>query len=217
LLLPRDFLGFLALWSAGHGGYDPRGNALAHAWLKLTYRCAVPVARWGVPPSAVTFAGLLACLLVPLLAWPGGAWPLLAVPVVALSGLLDGVDGAVALISGRASRFGAVLDGTADRAGELLYVVALWLLGAPAWLCVAGAAVAWLQEYARARAGMEEIGVVTVWERPTRIIVTAVTLGLAGVVPSVAAEVGLAGAAAWVVLGLVGLAQFLLVARRKLA
>jgi phosphatidylglycerophosphate synthase len=217
LLLPRDFLGFLALWSAGHGGYDPRGNALAYAWLKLTYRCAVPAARWRVPPSAVTFAGLLACSLVPLLAWPGGVWPLLAVPVIAVSGLLDGVDGAVALINGRASRFGAVLDGAADRAGELLYVLALWLLGAPAWVCVAGVAVAWLQEYARARAGMDEIGVVTVWERPTRIIVTAVALGGAGLVPSFADEIALVGAGAWVVLGCIGLAQFLLVARRKLA
>jgi phosphatidylglycerophosphate synthase len=212
LLLPRDFLGYLALWSGGHGGYDPRGNPLALAWLKLTYRCSVPVARWGVPPSAVTALGLLTCAAVPLVAWPRGVWPLLAVPLLALSGLLDGVDGAVALITGRASKFGAVLDGAADRAGELFYVLALWLLGAPAWLCVAGVALAWLQEYARARASLDEIGVVTVWERPTRIIVTAVALGLDPFLP-----VAPVGAAAWVVLGCVGLAQFLLVARRNLA
>lgn len=206
MLLPRDFLGYLALWSAEHGGYDPRGNALAHTWLRLTYRCAVPVARWNVSPHVVTALGVVVCAVVPLLAAFGGWWPLLAVPVIAASGLVDSVDGAVALIRGRVTRLGAVLDGLADRVGEGLYVLALWLLGAPAWLCVLGAALAWLQEYARARSGMTEIGVVTVWERPTRIIVTACALGFAAVAPSLAATVG---AGAWVLLGAIGLTQFL--------
>jgi phosphatidylglycerophosphate synthase len=213
VLLPRDFLGYLAIWSAEHGGYDPRGNALAHAWLRLTYRSAVPVARWNVSPHVVTGVGVLVCAVVPALAVPGGAWPLLAVPVLAASGLIDGVDGAVAVLRGRVTRLGAVLDGLADRLGEALYVLALWLLGAPAWLCVVGAALAWLQEYARARAGLDQIGVVTVWERPTRIIVTAVALGFAAFVPSLAAT---AGAGAWVVLGMVGLVQFLAVAHRSM-
>ena len=50
-----------------------------------------------------------------------------------------------------------------------------------------------LQEYTRARAaagGMAEIGVVTVWERPTRVIVTAMFVLGAGIYVSAAADVG---------------------------
>lgn len=203
MLLPRDFLGYLALWSGSHGGYDPRGNALVHGWLRVTYFCAVPVARRGVSPHVVTVCGVVACGLVPVLVWLDLAW--LAVPVVVASGLLDGVDGAVALLRGRSSRFGAVLDGVADRIGEALYLVALWLLGAPVWLCIVGGALAWLQEYVRARASLDDIGVVTVSERPTRIIVTALALGFAPFW-----EFGaVAGAGAWAVLGGVGLTQLL--------
>ena len=67
-----------------------------------------------------------------------------------------------------------------------------------------------LQEYVRARAGaagLSEVGVVTVWERPTRVIVTAVFLLCAGLFLD-ALWVTL-GAAAWVGLGVVGLVQLL--------
>ena len=218
-----ELAGYLRLWSAGHGGYDPRTNFWVHGWLRLTYRAALPFARRGVPPDALTALGLLICAAVPLLAWPGAGWPLLAVPVIVASGLADGVDGAVAVLTGRSTRFGAVLDGVADRAGEAGYLVALWLLGAPAWVCVLGGALAWLQEYARARAtaaGMTEVGVVTVWERPTRIVVTAFALGFAGMagllVPSLVSAVATVGGAAWAGLGLAGLVQLLAVARRHL-
>ena len=73
-----------------------------------------------------------------------------------------------------------------------------------------------LQEYARARAGavgMTEVGVVTVWERPTRVIVTATFLAAAALLGQPWA---LLGAAAWTGLGLVGLAQLLVVGRRLL-
>jgi CDP-diacylglycerol--glycerol-3-phosphate 3-phosphatidyltransferase len=218
-----DLAGYLRLWSDGHGGYDPRGNPFVHGWLRLTYRAAYPVAAWRVPPDAVTVVGVLVSALVPVLAVAGAGWPLLAVPVIVASGVADGVDGAVAVLTGRATRFGSVLDGVADRVGEALYVLALWLLGAPGWLCAVAAALAMLQEYARARAGavgLTEIGVVTVWERATRIVVTAFTLGFAGLAgllaPAWTAPVATVGTVAWAVLGTLGLAHFLVVARRLL-
>jgi CDP-diacylglycerol--glycerol-3-phosphate 3-phosphatidyltransferase len=218
-----DFAGYLALWSAQHGGYDPRGNGFVHGWLRLTYLVAAPAARRGVSPNGLTALGVLVCALVPALAAPGGGWPLLAVPVIVASGLVDGVDGAVAVLTGRVTRFGAVLDGVADRLGEALYVLALWLLGAPAWVCVLAGGLAVLQEYARARAGaagMTEIGVVTVSERASRIVVTAFTLGFAGlagvVLPGAVDVVALIGTGAWAALGAVGLTQFLVAARRHL-
>ena len=80
-------------------------------------------------------------------------------------------------------RWGAVLDAVADRLGDLAFVGTLLLAGAHPAACAAGAALMLLQEYLRARAaaaGMAEVGVVTVWERPTRIVVTAAFLAVGG-------------------------------------
>ncbi|MDQ1644792.1 MAG: CDP-diacylglycerol---glycerol-3-phosphate 3-phosphatidyltransferase, partial [Cryptosporangiaceae bacterium] len=198
---------YLRLWSGGHGGYDPAGSVLVRGWLRGVYAVAAPLARLRVHPGALTAAGVLVCALVPGIAVGGSGWPLLAGLAAVASGLLDGLDGAVAMLSGRVTRFGAVLDGVADRAGETGYLLALWLTGAPAWLCLVGGVAAGLLEYARARAGSEGltgIGVVTVFERPTRIAVTAAALVVAALaywlVPSLVGAVATAGAAAWAIL-----------------
>ena len=207
---------FYDRWAEAHGGYDPRGSVWARVWLGVTYRCAVPAARLGVPPHAVTLAGLLVTAAVPPVVWAGWVW--VAVPMVALAGLLDSVDGAVAVLTDRATPFGYVLDSVADRVGEALLLVALWLLGAPGWLCVAAGALAWLLEYTRARAvgaGLREIGVVTVWERATRLAVTGAGLLVAAVLPSENAAV--VAVVAWAVLGGLGLAQLFRMLRRVLS
>jgi CDP-diacylglycerol--glycerol-3-phosphate 3-phosphatidyltransferase len=113
-----------------------------------------------------------------------------------------------------------VLDSLADRLSDGAYVLALWLLGAPGPVCVAGGALMVLQEYARARAGnagMGEVGVVTVWERPTRVILTAFLLLACGLFPSRAGLVATLGAIAWIGLGAVGLTQLLVAVHRRLA
>jgi CDP-diacylglycerol--glycerol-3-phosphate 3-phosphatidyltransferase len=133
-----------------------------------------------------------------------------------VSGLVDNMDGAVAVLTGRATRWGHLLDSVVDRVSDLLYLVALAVAGAPVPVCAAGGALMFLQEYARARAaagGMAEVGVVTVWERPTRIVVTVMFLVAAGVVDATWATLG---AWAWVGLGAVGLTQLLVVVRRRL-
>jgi phosphatidylglycerophosphate synthase len=214
-----DFPGYLKLWAPLHGGYLPPDRSITARWLRLAYAAARPLARRGVRPDAVTVAGVLVSFAVPLAAWPGGRWPLLAVGVVVLAGLLDNLDGAVAILTGRTSRWGYVLDSLADRLSDAAYLLPLWLLGAPGPLCVAGGGLMLLQEYARARAGnagMGEIGVVTVWERPTRVILTAFLLLGCAVVPSWTTEIALGGSVAWIAFGLIGLAQLLRVVRRTL-
>jgi hypothetical protein len=84
---------------------------------------------------------------------------------------------------------------------------------------VAGGGLAAGQEYTRARAGnagMGGIGVVSVWERPTRVVVTAFALLGCGALPVRAATLATAGAAAWVGLGVVGCAQVLAAVRTSL-
>ena len=208
---------YFAGWAALHGGYDPRSNTLVRLWLSWTYALAKPLAATRVRPDLVTVLGLLVSAAAAALAAGGEGWWLLAAGlVVVAAALVDNLDGAVAVLTGRATRWGAVLDSVVDRCSDLLFVVALWLAGAEPRTCLAGAALMLLQEYARARAGasgMSEVGVVTVWERPTRVIVTGSFLGSAALLGEPWPTLG---AAAWVGLGVVGLGQLLAVARRRL-
>ncbi len=215
-----DLDGYLKRWAPLHGDYEPAPASLAGRWLTLAYLLARPLAARGVSPDALTGWGVLASAAVAVVAAAGGRWPLAAVAVVVLAGLLDNLDGAVAILSGRTTRWGFVLDSLADRVSDAAYLLALWLLGAPGPVCVAGGSVMVLQEYARARAGnagMGEIGVVTVWERPTRVILTAFVLLACGLLPAHADRLATLGAAAWIALGTVGLTQLLVAVHRRLA
>jgi CDP-diacylglycerol--glycerol-3-phosphate 3-phosphatidyltransferase len=206
-------------WSALHGGFDPRNCFLVGLWLGWTHAVARPLVAARVSPDLVTLTGLVAGAAVVGLTSLRGWWVLMAGILVVISGLLDNLDGAVAVMTDRASRWGSVLDSVTDRVCDGLYLTALWVLGAPGWLCVLGGTLMGLHEYARARAmaaGMSEIGVVTVWERPTRVIVTAVFLGCAGVSRAGDQSWATLAAAAWLGLGLVGLGQLLVVVRRRL-
>jgi phosphatidylglycerophosphate synthase len=212
---------YFAQWAELHGGYNPAsGGRIVRWWLTMVHAIAKPLVALRVSPDAITvFGGLLAGVVAGL-AWLGGRWVLLAVVVVALSGIVDNLDGAVAVMRSRTTAFGYVLDSVVDRVADLLYVVALFVVGAPAWVCVVGGSLMFLQEYARARAaagGMAEVGVVTVWERPTRVIVTAMFLLGAGLYVTAAADWATGGAAVWVVLGVVGCTQLLVTIRRTLA
>lgn len=217
--LVPDLDGYLKQWAPLHGDYEPAPGGLARWWLSLAYRVARPLAVRGVSPDALTTWGVLASAAVAVVAESGGRWPLVAVAVVVAAGLLDNLDGAVAILSGRTSRWGFVLDSLADRLSDGAYLLPLWFLGAPGPVCVAGGALMGLQEYARARAGnagMGEVGVVTVWERPTRVILTAGLLLGSGLLVGRADLIVTVGAVAWIGLGLVGLTQLLLVVHRRL-
>lgn len=213
---PTTREGYLDQWRVLHGGYDPRTNPLVRGWLSMGYAVARPAARRGVAPAALTALGVLLAAGALLPAAAGGRWLLASAATVVAAGLLDTLDGAVAVVSGRVSAWGGVLDALADRVSDLLLVAALLVAGAPAYGAAAGAALMLLHEYLRARAaaaGMAEVGVLTVWERPSRVIVTAAFLAAGGVLGNPWPALG---AAAWVGLGAVGLGQLVFVVRRRL-
>jgi phosphatidylglycerophosphate synthase len=211
-------------WSALHGGFDPTtASPLVRGWIRLAYRGGTLLARLGFSPTAVTVAGLLLCALVPVLAAAGPAGLAGAAFAVCAASFADSFDGAVAVLTGRSSRTGFVIDSVADRVGEVAWLAAFWVAGAPGWLVVAAGAVSWLHEYLRARAavaGMPDIGAVTVGERPTRVSVAISGLlvgGVAGLVqPGWDTVVTTVAAAAWLGLSAVGLAQLAAVVRRTL-
>jgi phosphatidylglycerophosphate synthase len=208
---------YLRRWSESHG--DAATTGLVGWWLRRAHALARPLVRIGANPDAVTVAALAVALAALLPARSGGHWPVLAALLVAASGTLDNLDGAVAVMTGRTTRWGSLLDSVCDRIADAAFVAALWLSGAPGALAAAGAGIAVLHEYTRARAavaGMSDIGVVTVSERPTRVIVTVMFLMGCGVYPSAGAQWSAAGASAWTVIGLAGLGQLLVVVRRRL-
>ncbi|AWB90932.1 CDP-alcohol phosphatidyltransferase family protein [Aeromicrobium chenweiae] len=191
-------------WSAAHGGVDPDASRWISGWLALVHRLARPLAARRVPPSLITAAGLIASALVPLVAGAPGAWPIAAAVLAVAAGLLDGMDGAVARMNGTDTAWGAVLDELVDRISDLLLLSALWVLGAPAWACLAAGALTLLLESLRSSArggGMVGVGVITVWERPSRIIVVMTVGVLCGLVRIVQDAVDLPDGAVEVLAG----------------
>jgi phosphatidylglycerophosphate synthase len=210
---------YVAAWSRLHGGFDPRAaSAVVRGWVRTAYRLGSWLTARRVGPTAVTLAGVALCLAVPLAALAGRPGVLAGALLVLLAALADTLDGAVAVLSGRATRLGYVLDSVADRVGEAAWLTAFWLAGAPGWLSVAAGAASWLHEYARARAtaaGMSEIGTVTVGERPTRVSIAIGALLLAGVFGHVSVVLTV-GAAAWLTLAVAGWGQLAVAIRRAL-
>lgn len=203
---------YAVAWSGLHGGFDPRkGSVFVRGWVLTAYKIGFWLSRNRVSPMTVTTCGLLICLGVPA-AVPVSL--LLAAALVLLAALADGLDGAVAVISNQVTKTGFVYDSVADRIGEAAWLVAFWLAGAPGWLVAAAGAASWLHEYLRARAvaaGMSEIGVVTVAERPTRVLIAGLGLAALAVI-----DLPWLPTALWTALQMAGLVQLSVVVHRAL-
>jgi CDP-diacylglycerol--glycerol-3-phosphate 3-phosphatidyltransferase len=176
-------------WAELHLTEAPGG--FVGGWLRLSASVARPLARAGVSPNAVTVAALVVALAaVPFAGIDGWPGPALACVAVTVSGLLDALDGAVAVQSGRTTKVGFLLDSALDRIADAAFPAALAIVAVhrgtsrseAATLAVAATAVAWYLEYVRARANLAapERGrqVITPGERPTRMILSGVGLGL---------------------------------------
>lgn len=214
-----DFAGYLERWSAVHEGYDARPTRVLRGWLQLMYRMARPVAAVGVLPDVLTAWAVWLALAVVALAAVGGPWALVGALLLVASGFGDGLDGAVAVLTGRASSWGYVLDSLADRVTDALFLVAAWAAGAPAWLAVVTGVAVGLLEYLRARAGnagAAHVDVITVGERPQRVICCAIAVGLAGILPTRATTLAGWSVAVLLALTALGLAQLTVAVRRML-
>lgn len=112
------------------------------------------IAKLGVSPSALTLAGPLLGSLVCL--WFVRTRAVIPFCIfITLAGLLDGLDGALARVSGRVTKFGGYLDAVCDRYLETIVIISVaWVTGH--WLLsmivLAGSL---LVSYAKARAAME--------------------------------------------------------------
>lgn len=202
-------------WGRLHGGLDPRTSIPVQAWLSISYVLARPLAALRLSPNMVTLLGLLVALTVPYFAATQRL--LLAGALALVAGIIDNLDGAVAILTGKSSDFGYVWDSVADRVGDVALLVGLGLAADSPWPAGAAAFLSLLQEYARARAyavGFREIGVISLSERPTRVLVSGMFLIAAAVAGPLWATVG-----GWValVLSILGLGQVLWAIRARLS
>ncbi len=133
-------------------------------------------------PNVVTLLGLVSTAGAAYLAGVGSL--LLAGLALAAASVLDMLDGALARLTGRASRFGAALDSVADRLSEavlLLGVFIFYLRGdddVGATLAVIALITSYMVSYIRARGEglgitMKDSGLGT---RPERLVVMIVGL-----------------------------------------
>lgn len=168
--------------------------------------------RAGFTPSAVTVLGTLGVSLSALWFMPRGHL-LLGSLLVMLFLLGDGLDGTMARLSGRESRFGAFLDSTLDRLadGALFVAIGWWCVvtgnGVGAGLAVAGLLVGFLVSYARARAEVEGWDAsVGIFERTDRLVVALTGTLVVGV--------GGPGWWLWAMLGVVVIGSSITVVQR---
>jgi phosphatidylglycerophosphate synthase len=163
---------------------------------------AAPLARLRTPPLALTLLGALFAVDAALLA---ASTPWVALGLVLLSVLCDGLDGAVALLSRRVSVAGGYADKIADRVADAAFAIVLWRCGAPWELALAAGTLSLVHETIRSLRGGPLLARLTVAERPTRTVCTALACASSAVTAAIWPPT--VCAAVWTVLALIGLAQ----------
>jgi CDP-diacylglycerol---glycerol-3-phosphate 3-phosphatidyltransferase len=191
-------------------------NRFARAFFtKLFTPLARLFLKLGISPDVVTIVGTFGVCFGALVFYPRheSFWGTIIVGFFALSDTLDGV---MARLSGRSSKWGAYLDSTLDRMGDsaIFGGLVLWYSGDGHTPYLAALALACLilgsvVSYAKARAeGLGMTANVGIAERAERVVVVLVATGLVGLgVPQVVLAV---------VLALLALASLITVIQRML-
>ncbi len=212
--------GYFDRWSVLHGGYDPRsGSRWLRGWLTMVYVIARPLARRGVQPDVLTISSIWLAGAVFVPAAAGGRWAMFAGWVLVASGLFDTLDGCVAVLEDRTTRWGYVLDSAVDRINDAIYLAAVVSVGAPIELAIVCGFLFFFLEYVRARAGNaggDEVGKVTLGERPNRVIFLSASIHFGGVFLGSRELVATTGMALITVLTLIAVGQLLVAVRRQL-
>lgn len=209
------FAEYLLRWSALHGDAEP--ILPIRIWLRLGYFAAQLIR--GVSPNLITGTGGLLAVLLGFANNTGELSPWLIACTLLLLGLIDSLDGIVAVLTNRVSRWGSFLDTVVDRIIDIVIGVLLIQAGAPAeFVCVA-VFLTLLHEYMRARAiglGVTSVVVITVAEKPTRVAI-GVMFFLALGFDVVAQTALMLGAAwTWLTLATVGCVQLYRAMHRQL-
>jgi len=215
-----DRRAYFERWQRLHGGYDPRtGSAWLRGWLTMAHAIARPLARRGVQPDVVTLSSTWLAGLVLVLSLVGGRWWIAAGWTLVASGLFDTLDGCVAVLQERTTRWGYVLDSVIDRVNDCIYLVAVVAVGTPPALAVLLGFCFFLMEYLRARAGNvggDEVGRITMAERPTRVILLSPSIHFSGVFLGLAGILTVVGPSLLLAMTVLSIGQLAVAVRRQL-
>ncbi len=153
---------------------------------RLLHPLGVRLVRLGVTPNAITVFGTVGVVAGAVVFYPRGWW-FAGTLVIWAFVMSDALDGLVARLGGRTSKFGAVLDASCDRFADAAVFGTIgwyfsqhgqrWMLLA-ALLCLVLGAVT---SYIRAKA--ESVGFtcnVGIAERTERLVIALVGTGLTG-------------------------------------
>ena len=166
----------------------------------ISGRIAPPLVRilikTPLTPNAVTWIGFFITAGAAVLIVTGHL--LAAGIVVVAAGLFDMLDGALARVTGRVTRFGAVLDSTLDRLCEAMLLLALAYVFArdneTVWSLLCGIAMLGSLMVSYIRARIEGLGVeckAGIFTRPERVIIMALGLLLSSLNYALVIAVGL--------------------------
>ncbi len=151
--------------------FEQKTRVIARPTLEAIGRTLV---RWHITPNVVTYVGLLLTTGVAVLA--GLGWMRWAGLAYIVAAVCDAMDGTVARISGKGSRFGAFLDSTIDRFEESIVFLGLvvyyaregaqWELLVLLIVTVASLMVSYTRARAESLGAACKVGVMT---RPPRV------------------------------------------------
>jgi CDP-diacylglycerol--glycerol-3-phosphate 3-phosphatidyltransferase len=168
---------------------------------------ATALGRLGLTPNALTAIGFLGTCIAAFAA--ANQWWLVAGVLVLAFGIFDLFDGTLARATGQASKLGAFLDSTFDRAGEVIVYLGivwgalafgLWL---PVILAAAALGAATMVSYTRAKAeglgftsgtGMAAVGFAP---REVRLAILGLGLIAAGLLPGFPTDTNVPGGLAY--------------------
>ena len=176
--------------------------------------------RVGLTPDSVTVIGTVGVSAAALVLYPRGSL-LAGTLVITLFVFADSVDGTMARLSGRSSRWGAFLDSVLDRVSDAAIFggLTLWFVAEGSSpgvaLSLAALVLGQLVSYTRARAeGLGAQAAVGLAERAERLIIVLVAAGVVGMGLPPAVLVG--AMALLVVLSTITIGQRMVVVRRQL-
>jgi len=150
-------------------------NSLRAALSSAMRPIARGVASTGITPNQITVIGFAFSLLAAWFFY--SALPFWGGLLILVTGFFDVLDGAVAKVSGKVTKFGGVLDSTLDRYSDMAIIGSIILGGLcdPLWgiLAMIGS---FIVSYVRARGEVEGVWMagVGIMERAERLIVLTV-------------------------------------------
>ena len=142
--------------------------------------CARQLHALGLGPTPTSVLGMLLAIgssVCYYLSSNNSLLLLLAAALLLLSGFFDALDGAIARLYGKVTRFGAFCDSLIDKVGEMLVLSAIVLAGlcSPFWgLWAVSSSI--LVSYTRARGESEGANMkVGIAERPERLLILVIS------------------------------------------